>query len=67
MNKAQLNALISLLDDPDPEVFSHIQQQIFDLGVGLIPILEKEWGSNLNPLSAATYREYNPPITVCKA
>ncbi len=50
MNKAQLNALISLLDDQDSQVYGHIETKILELGTGLIPLLEKEWESNLNAL-----------------
>ena len=50
MNQAELKALISLLDDQDSQVYGHIETKILELGTGLIPLLEKEWESNLNPL-----------------
>ena len=50
MKQADLKALITLLDDQDLEIYSHIQNKILELGTGLIPLLEKEWESNLNHL-----------------
>ncbi len=50
MKQADLKALITLLDDQDPEIYSHIESKILELGTGLIPLLEKEWESNLNHL-----------------
>lgn len=50
MKQADLKALITLLDDHDPEIYSHIESKILELGTGLIPLLEKEWESNLNHL-----------------
>lgn len=48
MTKSEIKALISLLDDSDYEVASHVQQQIVDLGEGVIPYLEEEWEETLN-------------------
>ena len=50
MNQAELKALISLLDDQDSEIYNHVEGKILELGTGLIPLLEKEWESNLNHL-----------------
>lgn len=36
-------ALIRLLDDPDPLVFNTVWNKILDGGQAMIPILEKEW------------------------
>ncbi|MDP4280763.1 MAG: transglutaminase-like domain-containing protein [Bacteroidota bacterium] len=40
-DKNQLLALISLLDEPDEEVFSRIKIRIFSYGAEAIPVLEK--------------------------
>ncbi len=45
-NSPELNALISLLDDPDPDMFSHIKQKLEELGYGAIDGLEHAWSSN---------------------
>lgn len=43
MNEKDINALISLLDDPDEEIFSHISEKLLSYGNLVIPFLEKEW------------------------
>lgn len=43
MNEKDINALISLLDDPDEEIFSHIREQLLSYGSPVIPFLEREW------------------------
>ncbi len=50
MNPNELNALISLLDDPDEGVFSHIKTKIVSLGQDVIPVLENAWEHSFNPL-----------------
>jgi len=50
MNPNELNALISLLDDPDEGVFSHIKTKIVSLGEDVIPVLENAWEHSFNPL-----------------
>ncbi|PTX19534.1 regulator of sirC expression with transglutaminase-like and TPR domain [Pontibacter mucosus] len=48
MTKGEIKALISLLDDSDFEVVSHVEKQIAYLGEGIIPFLEEEWEETLN-------------------
>ncbi len=48
MTKNEIKALISLLDDNDSEVASHVEKQIVALGEGVIPYLEEEWEETLN-------------------
>lgn len=43
MNQKEVNALIRLLDDPDKEIASHVQEKLFSLGQEILPILESEW------------------------
>lgn len=43
MNDKDINALISLLDDPDDEIFHHIREKLLSYGNTVIPFLEKEW------------------------
>lgn len=50
MKESELKALISLLDDDDREVISHVEDKITSLGEEIIPFLEHEWESNLNPV-----------------
>ena len=48
MTKNEIKALISLLDDSDYEVASHVEKQIVALGEGIIPYLEEEWEETLD-------------------
>lgn len=41
MQRNELKALISLLDDPDKEVFQHVEQQLTIQGPDVIPLLKK--------------------------
>lgn len=45
----ELHALVSLLDDEDQEVKSHVQDRIFSLGHRIIPFLEKKWEESFHP------------------
>ncbi len=40
MKEKEIDALILLLDDPDTEVYQHVQQQLISCGPGIIPRLE---------------------------
>jgi len=50
MNDKKIKALISLLDDEDVEVLTHVEQEILSIGEDIIPYLEYEWENNFNPL-----------------
>lgn len=50
MNNSELNALINLLDDPDRNIYEHIQHKIISLGNSAIPALESAWESSFNPI-----------------
>lgn len=50
MKKSELQALISLLDDEDEQIITHVEEKIISLGEDMIPLLETEWETNLNPL-----------------
>lgn len=43
MNKEKLKALISLLDDPDAEVFQTVEEELLKEEVEIVPELEKAW------------------------
>jgi regulator of sirC expression with transglutaminase-like and TPR domain len=45
----ELKALVSLLDDEDTQIVSHVEEKILSLGTSIIPFLEQEWESNFNP------------------
>ncbi len=50
MTEVELKALVSLLDDEDSQVSSHVEDKILSIGKEAIPFLELEWESNLNPI-----------------
>lgn len=49
LNQKELEALVSLLDDSDMEVKSHVRDRIISLGSDIIPFLEEKWESSFNP------------------
>lgn len=49
MKDTELKALVSLLDDEDTQIVSHVEEKILSLGTPIIPFLEEEWESNFNP------------------
>jgi regulator of sirC expression with transglutaminase-like and TPR domain len=49
MKESELKALVSLLDDDDKQISSHVEEKILSIGKEAIPFLEREWESNLNP------------------
>jgi regulator of sirC expression with transglutaminase-like and TPR domain len=48
MESNEFKALVSLLDDDDDQIVSHVQEKILSLGTSVIPILEQEWEINFN-------------------
>ncbi|MBC7921815.1 MAG: hypothetical protein H7Z75_12100 [Ferruginibacter sp.] len=49
MNSNEIKALVSLLDDEDKEVLTHVENKIISLGDAIIPFLESEWENNFSP------------------
>lgn len=49
LTPAQLDALVSLLEDPDLEVKNHVRDKITSLGAEIIPFLEQKWETSFNP------------------
>lgn len=50
LSPAQLDALISLLDDSDWEVKRHVREKLISMGAAVIPVLEQKWEASFNPL-----------------
>ena len=50
MNKKEIKALISLLDDPDEMVFKQISVKFLSLGEEVIPVLEDAWEASFDTL-----------------
>jgi len=49
LKETELKALVSLLDDEDTQIVSHVEDKIRSLGTSIIPFLEQEWESNFSP------------------
>ncbi len=50
MNEKEIKALVSLLDDDDLSIVTHVEEKIISLGNVVIPFLESEWENNFNPI-----------------
>ncbi|MPQ46577.1 hypothetical protein GCQ56_06090 [Marinifilum sp. N1E240] len=50
MNETKLTALLSLLDDPTPEIYQRVEKELSDLPVSIIPQLEDFWLDAKSPL-----------------
>ncbi|MBN2595273.1 transglutaminase family protein [Labilibaculum sp.] len=50
MNKNKLEALLSLLDDPDKEIYRSVEKELIELAVSAIPQLEDFWLESKSPL-----------------
>lgn len=48
METKEFKALVSLLDDEDEQIITHVQEKILSLGTSVIPFLEQEWETNFN-------------------
>jgi len=50
MDKTEVHALISLLDDPDEKVFQQIKQKLLSMGFEVIPELESAWENSFDTI-----------------
>src|SRR3546814_7022336 len=48
MNGKEIDSLIKLLDDPDAEVFQHVEQKLIMMGPEVIDRLETVWGQSFD-------------------
>lgn len=46
MSSNEINALITLIEDPDPAIFSHVEKELTSYGEAVIPQLEQHWEIN---------------------
>jgi regulator of sirC expression with transglutaminase-like and TPR domain len=46
MNLNEIVSLINLLDDPDENIFQHVQDKLIQIGIDAIPYLESSWEEN---------------------
>lgn len=47
-NLAEIDALVKLLDDPDEEIFSHVEDKLLSFGPEVITYLETAWEQSFN-------------------
>ena len=50
MEVKELEALITLLDDPDHEIYNHVYSKLSSIGAEIIPALENVWEKTFDPL-----------------
>lgn len=50
MNEKEIYSLIRLLDDPDMEIFQHVEEKLSTLGPSVIGLLEKQWEKSFDAL-----------------
>jgi len=49
-NSTEISALIKLLDDPDNEVYEHVERRLLECGNAVIDYLESTWEKSLDTL-----------------
>ncbi|MES2828706.1 MAG: transglutaminase-like domain-containing protein [Bacteroidota bacterium] len=49
-NVKEINALVKLLDDPDQEVFQHVEERLLEYGNEAVDFLENTWEHSLDAL-----------------
>ncbi|WP_316842692.1 transglutaminase-like domain-containing protein [Pedobacter gandavensis] len=49
-NSKEISALVKLLDDPDPEIFEHIEKRLLEYGEEVVHFLENAWEQSLDAL-----------------
>jgi regulator of sirC expression with transglutaminase-like and TPR domain len=52
LNEAEIDALIKLLDDEDPEIYKTVSSKLISMGTDVLPKLESAWEE--------TYNAFNP-------
>ena len=50
MDKNNIHALISLLEDPDHDIYFQVRNKLVELGIDVIPDLENAWEMNFDSL-----------------
>lgn len=50
MNEKEISSLIRLLDDPDTEIFAHVEEKLATLGPSVVTLLENRWEQSFDAL-----------------
>jgi len=51
MNRNEIQAILTLLEDPDNQIYDSVSKSLFEKGVNVIPYLEKAWEVTASPLT----------------
>src|SRR5690606_28534237 len=46
----EITSLIRLLDDPDTEIFAHVEEKLATLGPSVVALLESQWEQSFDAL-----------------
>lgn len=49
-NSKEISALVKLLDDPDLEIYEHVEKRLLEYGTEVVSYLENEWEHSLDTL-----------------
>lgn len=49
-NSKEISALVKLLDDPDLEIYEHVEKRLLEYGTEVVNYLENEWEHSLDTL-----------------
>lgn len=49
-NSKEISALVKLLDDPDPEIYQHVEKRLLEYGYEVIDFLENTWEHSFDSL-----------------
>ena len=50
-DNSEFIAILKLIEDPDPEIYSHIEKKVVNIGISAIPFLETAYKKNADSLS----------------
>lgn len=51
IKESELKALVTLLEDEDEEIVTHVERKLMEIGTEVIPMLEQQWEINFNPIT----------------
>lgn len=50
-DNTEFNAILKLIEDPDPEIYSHIEEKVVNIGTSAVPFLENAYKKSSDHLS----------------
>ena len=64
LKEAEIKALVSLLDDEDAQIVSHVEDKILSLGTPIIPFFGTRMGKQFQFAGSTPYRRVNSHLAV---